>query len=79
MNIEDKINEYKKQKEQLEKQLQVVNSNINSAIEEQRMKSDNWVKCKCIKCKGMGYVILVDKKVRCNVCSGLKYLWCEKY
>ena len=49
-------------------------------MEQQLALDESKIKIRCLQCGGKGWVDAGDgKKIICQICSGLEYLWAEKY
>jgi len=83
--LEDKIKSLAKKRDTLVLEIQKIQTEIETLVEQSYALDSTKVRITCFPksaggCAGTGYVTLEDgKKHICPVCNGKYFLWAEKY
>ena len=80
VELNDKVEKLVRDRNDIIIKAEEINKQLHILMEQQLALDDSKIKIKCLQCGGKGWVDAGDgKKIVCQVCSGLEYLWAEKY
>lgn len=80
VELNDKINNLIKQRNDIILKAEEVNKQLQTLMEQQLALDETKIKANCIQCNAKGWIDSGDgKKVICPICGGNCYMWVEKY